>query len=223
MDCILLAAGVGKRLGEIIPKPLVRLGGKPILIHTLEKLSKKETIKKIIITYPSEHKEEYKKILKKYFVCLEKIALVEGGETRQESVAKALEKIDSKYVLIHEAARPNVTLSLIDKVIKTEGDCIIPVTSIPFTVVGGKNKIEKIFKRDELKNVQLPQKINTKILKEAHIESRKERKQFTDDSTLVYNYGTEVIYVEGEDTNIKITTKTDMKLMNLLMFPPEEL
>ncbi len=78
--------------------------------------------------------------------------------------------------------------------------------------------MERIFKRDVLKNIQLPQSFNTSILKESHEMARKDNLFFTDDSTLVHHYGHKVKFIQGEEKNIKITTPTDFMLAERIFF-----
>ncbi len=220
LDCIFLAAGIGKRMKKNVPKQLIRIGGKPILIYSLETLVKSGYFKNIIITYPEGYRQEYEKILSSYFVndALKKFILVKGGETRQESVFNGLKYVDTKRVLIHEAARPFLSLDLIKKVLSYSDAAVVPVISIPFTVAGGDEFMKKIFKRDELKNIQLPQVFDTPILLESHQKAREDKLIFTDDSTLVFYYGNKVRFVPGEETNIKITTPTDLLLAERILF-----
>ena len=220
IDVVFLAAGIGKRMKKKIPKQLIRIGGKPILIYSLETLIKSGNFRKIIITYPNNYKEEYEKILSSYFTddILNKFSLVMGGNTRQESVYNGLKHVNAERVLIHEAARPFVSLKLLKEVLAYDEPAVVPVVSIPFTVAGGDEFMRKIFKRDELKNIQLPQAFNTAILKEVHNKAREEKLIFTDDSTLVFHYGHKVRFIPGEDTNIKITTPTDLLLAEKILF-----
>ena len=218
IDCVFLAGGVGKRMKRDIPKQLIRVAGKPIMIYSLENLLKFLNCKKVIITYPKGYQKVYGDVLSYYFNNIDNFILVEGGKTRQESVYNALEYVNSNRVLIHEAARPFITKRLIDDLLNGSEDAVVPVINIPFTVASGKEYMNKIFKRDELKNVQLPQIFNSETLKAAHEKAKRDNLFFTDDSTLVFYYGHKVKFVEGEEMNIKITTNLDLLLMEKILF-----
>ena len=220
LDCIYLAAGIGRRMGKKIPKQLIRIGGKPIMVYSLETLVKSNLFSRIIITYPEGYMEEYKKIISHYFVR-DFFELVRGGETRQESVYNALQKVETDRVVIHEAARPFVTQNLLNRVISYEEDCVTPVINVKETVAAGYDYMNKIFKRDELKIIQLPQFFNTKILRNAHEMAYQKKLLFTDDSTLVHYFGYKVKFIEGEETNIKITTANDLLLAERILFSRE--
>lgn len=219
MDCIYLSAGMGHRLDKSIPKQLLRIGGKPIMIYSLEKIVGSGFFDKIIITYPRSFLGCFKEVISNYFTDDSMFEYVEGSsKTRQESVWNALKKVESDKVVIHEAARPLLSKKLLERVVLSGAKCVTPVITIPFTVVGGEDRITQLFKRDELKNVQLPQKYDVKILRESHKKTIDENMFFTDDSTLVYYYGNDVTFIDGEEINIKITTKEDLKIMGLMLF-----
>lgn len=218
INCIYLAAGIGKRLGLKIPKQLIRLGGKPIMLYSLEELVKSNFFDKIIVTYVESVLDEYKNIISQYFIDKLEFIYVKGGETRQESVYNAVRYATSERVLIHEASRPFITKNMLNTVLTGKGDCIVPVIDIPFTVAGGKEYMTQIFERDKLKNIQLPQVFNTKVLKNSHEMAKSKKFTSTDDSTIAFHFGYNVKFVPGSETNIKITTPSDLLLAEKILF-----
>lgn len=216
INCIFLAAGIGNRTGEKNPKQLTRTVGKPLLIYPLETLVESGFFNRIITTYPRNFLSEYKEIISKHGLA-KKIVYVEGGETRQESVYKALKFVETDRVAIHESSRPLLSMSLLKRVLFSNADCVTPVLNVPSTVVGGYEVMTKTFKRAELKYVQFPQVFNTQVLKTAHEKARKENLHFTEDSSLVFHYGNGVQFVEGERLSIKVVTQEDIFLIKCII------
>ncbi len=209
MDCIYLAAGVGKRLKKQIPKQFFKIGGKPILVFGLEILERIEWIDRILVTYNEGYKDEYLKIFSDYNIS--KVELVKGGNTRQESVYNALQKVKTENLLIHEAARPFIYQQFIENFLKfVDEDAVVPVIKIPFTVSEGDEYMTGILDREKLRNVQLPQMFKTEVLLDAHRKAIKENFNATEDSLLVFKYGGKVKFIEGYENNIKITTPLDI-------------
>jgi len=216
MDCILLAAGKGERARLNYPKQLMRLGGKPILIRILELFESIDEIDRVIVTVLPGKINDFTDIIHRYNIKKHKV--IEGGETRQKSVYKALLYAKSENVLIHEAARPFINKQFLMSIIMFAYDNIVPIVSVPFTLY---NKNTNSYpNRSEIVNVQLPQKFNTRLLKEAHLYFKKENKlDFTDDSSLFvarHNDDHPILYTLGLDENIKITTPLDIKVAEAL-------
>jgi len=210
MDFILLAGGVGKRMKKSIPKQLLLIGGKPIIIHTLERIDSIKEITQVIVTTPAEYIEQLTSLIERYKLKTH-IKVVEGGDSRQSSVKKGLEHVTSEQVIIHEAVRPFVTRDEFEGLIRAKEKNVTLGIDIPFTVLEGREKLEKILERSNLFNVQLPQKFVVDTLKKAHEMAEKEGKEFTEDASLLFYYlGEEVSVRKGTEYNIKITTPIDM-------------
>ena len=208
IDVVYLAGGKGVRAKLGYPKQFARLGGKPIMVHGLEILQKMVEIGRIILTYPKgEGPEETKAVIHPY-IEREDLLFVEGGSTRQKSVANALEWVETSEVLIMEAVRPFVTIDLIRRVIKEEGDVVTPWRTATSSVVTGNG----IFlNRDNVGEVQMPQKFNTEKLRKAHLMAQAGSRNFTDDASLVWKMlSIPPRLVEGLEVNMKITTPLDL-------------
>ena len=205
IDVIYLAAGQGKRAGLGYPKQYARLGGKPIMVHGLELLQAVDEVSSIIIADPPAQVEETAKIIASY-INGRKLIMTSGGPNRQQSVANALRLVTTEYVLVTEAVRPFITAELIRTVINTDGDFVTPWIRPLSTVVTRQGKY---LSRDEVGQVQMPQKYNTELLKTAHDCTY--LNSATDDAALVIQtLEIEPVLVSGIEENIKITTPLDL-------------
>ncbi|GIN85014.1 2-C-methyl-D-erythritol 4-phosphate cytidylyltransferase [Heyndrickxia sporothermodurans] len=213
---VLLSGGIGKRMQVNIPKQFLLLGGKPILVHVLEKIDSIKEIKEIIIPSPRDFIEKTEEIIRNYGFSTP-IYCIEGGETRQESVYAALKAAQFDQVVVHEAVRPFVTKEEFMELIHSNNENAIYGLDIPFTVLEGKDFIENNLVRDELINIQLPQKFNRNKLLYAHECAREERMEFTEDASLYFHYfKAEIRVLKGSDYNIKITKPVDRKIAEIL-------
>tara|TARA_B100001250_G_scaffold355313_1_gene329748 strand:+ start:1618 stop:2748 length:1131 start_codon:yes stop_codon:yes gene_type:complete len=214
MFLIILAAGKSKRFENTIPKQYTKLGNKTILEHSLDAFSDFKQIKKTIVVYNKKHKKYLKKI------NLKNVIRVTGGDTRQESTFRALNKIKNMYckkVLIHDSARPFPSKKLINKIISNikKNDAVIPIIKInDATKRVEKNVVFKNIKRDNLRTSQTPQGFTFKKIHEKHKNNSYE--QFDDDAALFTNDNEKVLCVNGDKKNFKITDKEDLKIFELL-------
>lgn len=208
---VLLSGGVGSRMHNAIPKQYMLLAGKPMIMHVLEKVDCLDSVKKIVIVCADEYRTSISLMLEQYGVRTP-VEYALAGETRQASVLSGLRRVETENVIIHEAARPFVTVEDYQKLIEDESENTIVGIDIPFTVVRGHECIEGILTRSELVNVQLPQKFKTKTILEAHLKAEKESRTFTEDASLLFYYNSKmkIKIIQGKDYNIKITTRMDM-------------
>lgn len=212
-SAILLAGGIGSRSGKEIPKQYALMRGKPMIAYGLELLASAEEIAEIVVTYPEGYESRTKQIAGTYLSGRNYgkiVKIVKGGESRQESVYLGLKACINDQVIIHEAARPLVKKDLLDDLLDCQNDSATLVYSVPFTVLTQKNGfISGSLNRDELVNIQLPQKFPRIPLFNCHESARKEMKDFTDDSSLFFYYGGKVAVVQGSAENVKITDWKD--------------
>ncbi len=223
---LITAAGKGTRLvGVGIPKQFLRVRGKPILIYSAESFNKNELIDEIYIVTSKEYIETVERICRQYGISKLK-AVVEGGQTRQESVfngvmaIKSNEANDDDVILIHDGARPLLDQFIINNNIKAcleygAVETVIPETD---TIIrsGNGQIVDEIADRNELFQVQTPQTFRFKIIFDAH-KRFEHLKLATDDAQLVHNSGKSVHLVNGNKKNIKITTIEDLNLMESLI------
>jgi D-ribitol-5-phosphate cytidylyltransferase len=207
---VVLAGGIGKRIGRPFPKQFLLLGGKPLIVHVLEKARAIDDIERVVITCPEAHLEATRELLANHRLG-DKFDCILGGTSRQESVYNglvALDGIDS--VLIHEAVRPLITVDTFRALMDAPDENVMYGTPISFTVIRGHDYVEGLLERSELVNVQLPQKFDRAKLLTAHETARRESATFTEDAGLFFHYtGEPVRILPGSDENIKITVPTD--------------
>jgi len=224
---IILAGGKGTRMGIVNqPKQFIDVYGKPIVVHTLEAFDIHEQIDAIAIVCLKEWQEEVKIWIRKYE--LNKVKwIVEGGETRQESVFNGLKAIKNDVrsddiVVIHDAARPLISNRIITENIegaKKYGavDTVIPSSD---TIIQSKDNeyISSIPIRNELYIGQTPQSFKYSVIWNAHKNANEETlKIATDDCRLVLSYGIDVHLVNGDKLNFKITTMEDLLLLKSII------
>ena len=208
---ILLAAGDSERLGSKIPKPFIKIGKKTLLEYSLIKFNKIRQIKKIIIVTNKKHSKFFKNI--KFNNCIK----IVGGKTRQESSYKALKhikknKIKCTNVLIHDSARPNFSVKLIERIINaSKRNAVIP--KIPMHDALKESIGKKILLNLPRKNffsTQTPQSFNFNEILDLH--SRNKALYKDDDLSLVQSLK-KVKFVNGEKNNFKITDQEDLSML----------
>ena len=197
-------------------KQLMRIGGRPMIIFSLERLRSHPQIDTIVITCPADRMDDIRKVVDDFAV--ENVTLVEGGRSRQESVLRALDAVTSSRVVVHEAARPMITHELLDRLLDVEADAVVPTWEVPFTVAVGDTVMRGEIDRSTLRNVQLPQIFDTDVLRAAHQEAVARGQDATEDSMMVFRMGREVRFVEGSPDNIKVTYPVDAYVVHALIF-----
>jgi 4-diphosphocytidyl-2-methyl-D-erithritol synthase len=214
---VVLAGGIGRRIGRPFPKQFLLLGGKPLLVHVLEKARAIPELEQVVITCPEAHLDETRQLLANHGFD-QRFRCIVGGATRQESVYEgltALEGIDS--VVIHEAVRPLVTTEEFRALIASPDENAMYGIPISFTVLRGHDYVEGLLDRDELVNVQLPQKFDRAKLLAAHEASRAAGTSFTEDASLFFHHsGERVRILPGSERNVKITVPSDIVMAEAL-------
>ena len=209
---IIVAGGSGKRFGSEVPKQFLQLDGKAVLMHSIEKFDKVGA--HIVVVLPAEHQQMWIDMCKESnFPVTHTIAT--GGRTRFESVKNGIAAIenlcDGDLVAVHDGVRPLASAQLINRGYDTaqQTGSAIPVVnpsdSIRQVLDGGSSKQ---LLRSSLRAVQTPQTFRAEWLLGAY--DVEESPLFTDDASVVESAGHRVTLVEGEATNIKITTPIDM-------------
>jgi 2-C-methyl-D-erythritol 4-phosphate cytidylyltransferase len=221
---IVTAAGSGTRFSrhskKETPKQFLRLINKPVILFPLLAMQKCKAISGIFITSAPEYFDYLHSLAVKNKIT--KLAgLVEGGSTRFESVKNAFEQIDaagSPLVMIHDAARPNINKTLMEKIIGAAnkyGEVIIG-SRLSETIKREKNGyISETLNRENLWAIQTPQIFRYKTLKDSYRKTRKN--DFTDEASLVEAAGYKVKIIEGTRGNIKITTPEDLDFLKKIM------
>ncbi len=210
-SCVLLAGGNGKRMQNTTPKQYLLLAGKPIIMHNLERVDAVDDIDEVIIVCERGYIPYIKDLLVSYNLK-NRYVFAEAGESRQQSVYNGLKEVSNASVLIHEAARPFVTKEDFQRIIEEEEPNVSYSYPIPFTVLKGKDYVEEILNRTELVNIQLPQKFDTALIREAHRKAAEENLHFTEDAGLLKQMcpDARIRLIKGSANNIKITEPIDL-------------
>jgi len=218
---IVPAAGKGRRLKSKIDKPYIRLYGKPIIAHTLSRLSANKHISEIIIAVKKEKLAHFRRDIINRFK-IKKARAVAGGRERIDSVYSALKEVSKEidYILIHDGIRPFITHSLIDASLKaaiSNGASVIAVPVKPTLKYVGRNRyIQYTPDRRDYWEAQTPQVFRRDLIEKAYRKIGRKRVNMTDDSMLVEYIGVKPKIVLGSYGNIKITTKEDLELAKIL-------
>ena len=211
---IILAAGDSKRFKSPIPKPYHCVNNITLLEHSIKSFNGIKEIKKTIVVFNNKHKKYLNKLR------LKNIIKITGGENRQESTFKALNKIkkmNCTKVLIHDSARPDPSKKMINKIIfyLKKKHAVIPlIKSNDAAKRYKKNSIFKNIKRDTLGFAQTPQGFTYKKIYEKHLKNI--NYSFDDDAALFTNDNEKVFTTEGSKRNMKITEKEDLEIFKSL-------
>ncbi|MDY6802546.1 MAG: 2-C-methyl-D-erythritol 4-phosphate cytidylyltransferase [Cyanobacteriota bacterium] len=222
MHLLIPAAGMGRRMGSSRNKLLLTLQGKPLLAWTLAAAAASESISWIGIVGQPVDFPDFKEIMAN-LAWEGPIELIEGGATRQESVCNGLLALppEAERVLIHDGARCLVTPELFDRCATTILDCEGLIAAIPvkdtIKVVDESGLIKNTPDRKNLWAAQTPQAFEVKLLKECHSKGRSLGWEVTDDAALFEKCGLPVKIVEGEETNLKITTTVDLTVAEFIL------
>lgn len=217
VSVILPAAGLGTRMSKTAKKQFLQLDGAPILIHTLRRFASIESVGEIIVACRAEDMEDVRGMLDGAHVA-KPVRLVEGGDSRQESVEHALATVAEgvDLVAVHDAVRPFADEAMIRKVIaeaEEHGAAIVGIVPVDTVKQVHLTKIQTTISRDRLVLAQTPQVFKTALLQRAFAKAREDGFIGTDESSLVERLDeVEVHVVPGSDRNIKITKPTDLDL-----------
>ena len=222
---IIVAAGSGTRFGGDTPKQFLEIGGKPLLVHTLEKFQNCADIDEIILVLSANETTNFKKITANYNLTKLKY-IVAGGKTRAESVFNGLNSVDesAKIVAVHDGARPFVSCEEISAAIEKANEigaaCLVSaVTDTIKQIADGK--IVTTIERTNLRRALTPQTFRREILQRAFANADL-NESTTDECFLVEKLGCEIAVVEGSAKNIKITTREDWKFAELFLKENED-
>ena len=216
---IIVAGGKGLRMGGDIPKQFLPVGGKPVLMRTIEAFYAFDSSIHIILVLPVSQQAYWKDLCETYHFAL-RHDIADGGETRFHSVKNGLALIPSTggIVGVHDGVRPFVAQSVIKECYEQAAQlqAVVPVTEVVETVRfiredGGSETVP----RDRYKLVQTPQVFTVDLLKKAYAQEY--IPLFTDDASVVEHCGATVHLVKGNRENIKLTTPFDLKVAEALL------
>lgn len=214
---LIVAGGKGLRMGSDLPKQFLPVGGKPVLMRTLEAFYQFDAAMHLILVLPKEQQAYWRQLCSDYqFVINHRI--VDGGETRFHSVKNGLAFVSgSGLVGVHDGVRPFVSQEVIGRCydMAEVRKAVIPVVDIVETVRRLTAEGSETVNRNDYKLVQTPQVFDAGLLKQAYAQEF--TPLFTDDASVVEAMGVPVCLVEGNRENIKITTPFDLKVAATLL------
>lgn len=226
---VILAGGTGSRMGSAdMPKQFLEIKSKPILNHTIEKFLPNPAFEKIIVLSPKAWIGHTKEIIRKYTGSNNRIAVIEGGITRNETIMNAIAFIEREYglnddtiIVTHDSVRPFVTHRIIEENIeatKKYGACDTVIPATDTIVEGSDGRISCIPDRSRMYQGQTPQSFKAKQLRDAYMSLNDgEKAILTDAAKILVMKGMDVHLVQGETYNIKITYPYDLRIARSLL------
>lgn len=229
---VLLAGGIGKRMGTAVPKQFLKVDGKPIIVHSIENFQRNRQIDKIIVVCLKEWMGRVKEMVRTY--SLTKVEwFVEGGATSHDSIRNGVfflrDKVDSTdFIIVHDAVRPVLPQKAIDEVIRVaheKGNASSSIACHPPIVhtedfESGITDVD----RDHVMLTASPQAFQYALALKCYEQAEREhRHDFAFTSSLLIHCRERVFFAKGTTCNIKITTKADIALFGALLKVPEEL
>ncbi len=227
---VVLAGGIGARMGNVEkPKQFLELGGKPIIIHTIEKFAVHPGFDEVLVLSPRAWVTYTQDIVRKFIPPVRKVTVLQGGDTRNETIMNAIRYIEEQgdldeetVIVTHDSVRPFVTHRILEENIRYAReygacDTVIPATD---TIVESKDntRITDIPNRKYMYQGQTPQSFRAKKLKEQYEALNEEEKAIlTDACKIMVLKGEHVHLVQGEVFNIKITYPYDITVAKALL------
>ena len=220
---IIVAGGSGLRMGAGIPKQFLPLGGRPVLLRTMEAIAAAVPEAETVVVLPAAHIGTLHELCER-FGCTVRYRATAGGASRFESVEAGLKALpdDCSLIAVHDGVRPLVTADMIRRGL----DCartnrtavpVIPVTDTIREVAadGSSHTID----RSKLRAVQTPQIFDGELLRRAYRDAAamNDKSRFTDDASVVEDFGTAISLYEGSRENLKLTTPADMTIAEAIL------
>jgi 2-C-methyl-D-erythritol 4-phosphate cytidylyltransferase len=218
---IIVAGGSGTRFGAELPKQFLELGGKPILMRSIEAFANSGNCPvDVIVTLPSDQMDLWQRLCDRYGFDVPH-RVVPGGETRWHSVKHALDSMgdvnEVDIIAVHDGVRPMVTADVICRTIAAarRDGAAIPVVALNDSVRQVVGEASHALDRSALRAVQTPQAFDARLLLDAY--SLPYQPTFTDDASVVEQLGHPITLVEGDPHNLKITRPMDLALAEYLL------
>lgn len=217
---VIVAGGKGLRMGGDVPKQFLLLGGKPVLMRTIERFHAFDAQLQIILVLPPNQQGYWDELCLAHHFKLPYL-LADGGATRFESVRNGLALIPNDaqgVVAVHDGVRPMVSVKVIERcfAMACKAQAVIPVTPVVETLRQiMPDGVSQTVNRDAYRLVQTPQTFDLQLLKQAYQQPYSTA--FTDDASVVEALGMQITMVEGNKENIKITTPFDLDVCERLL------
>lgn len=222
--CVLIAAaGMSNRMRSAVNKTFLKIDGKPVLAHAIERFEQATEVDDVILIARAEEVQYVKREIVRMYGYRKVRAIVPGGDTRQRSIASGLRHVrdDIDIIMTHDGARPFIRLDTIRRAlgeVLEKRACVVGVPvkdTIKSVADDGSSTVRWTPKRSLLWAAQSPQIFFAEDLRRAYAHSEREGIEATDDASLVEKIGISVSMVLGDYDNIKITTPEDMVLAEL--------
>ncbi len=217
------AAGRGERLGPGEPKALREISGVPMLVYAVSALASARSIDLVVVAAPPRDVDSVAAMLSQQSFS-DKVTVVAGGDTRQESVARALIALplDVDVVLVHDAARPLVPVELVSAVVasvRAGNPAVVPGLAVTDTIkeINNQGDVVATIDRNSLRAIQTPQGFNRELLQRAHAQLDESQGIFTDDAGLIEAMGVRVKVIEGHVEAMKITRPFDLAIAETII------
>ncbi|MCD8328947.1 MAG: 2-C-methyl-D-erythritol 4-phosphate cytidylyltransferase [Ruminococcus sp.] len=214
---VIAAGGSGSRMGASLPKQYIKIGGEPIIIHTLRQFTACD-FDRILALVPIDYVKYTTELLKEYEIS--GVTVISGGKTRNDTILKAISflreqgELDASTILLtHDSVRPFVTRRIIEEnleVCTSSGTCTTAIPATDTIVMGGE-EVEEIFDRSKMQLVQTPQTFKALRFEEIYSSLTDEQKELATDCTRLFTLAGEKVYtVSGDMANIKLTYQSDI-------------
>jgi 2-C-methyl-D-erythritol 4-phosphate cytidylyltransferase len=213
---IITAGGIGKRMESELPKQFLRLGNKPVLLHTLERFFAFDPTAQLLLTLPKDWVSYWQTILDDYNIQIPH-ELVDGGLERFHSIQNALDKCTGDQIAIHDGVRPLVSLATIERCFTglNNATAVVPVMGLKDSIRTGVFEKSESVDRTQYFLVHTPQCFEAKTIKKAYLQGFNPR--FTDDASVVEAIGVCPLLVLSNEENIKITSPIDLKILSAIL------
>ncbi len=221
---IVPAAGIGSRMQSEVPKQYLQVLGKPVIEHTLERLLSCERVAGVVVSI-SRHDQEWQKTA---YAHHEKVATVHGGAERMYSVYNALNylqrehAVQDDFVLVHDAARPCVSVQDIEKLMqycmdKNTGAILASASVDTLKKVDASSRIESTLRREQVWRAQTPQMFRLSVLQQSIELMMRNNQVAGDEAEAIEQAGFPVYVVEGSEQNMKLTRPEDFPLIENIL------
>lgn len=215
---VIVAGGSGTRMQTELPKQFLLLNGKPVIMHTISAFLASPQKPEILVVLNEQHVGLWEILCEQYSFNI-KHRLVNGGNTRFDSVKAALDLIEEESVIaIHDAVRPLIDPEIIMasyQLALEKGNAVVAVPSKDSVRLQTQNGVSKSLKRNDVFMVQTPQTFQSKIIKAAYQQPYDEH--FTDDASVAEHSGEQINLLHGDQDNFKITFPTDLRVAEMIL------
>jgi 2-C-methyl-D-erythritol 4-phosphate cytidylyltransferase len=217
---VLVAAGASSRLGGTELKQFRWIAGKPMLLHSLQLFHERRDVAMVVCVLPRQYAGDPPPWI--FQSDVDRLLIAAGGRERGESVLHGLEDLPDqvRIVVVHDAARPLVTMDVIDRVVAEARAGRGAVAALPVAdtlkEVNAEGRVVRTIARDGLWRAQTPQAFPRAMIERAYAEARRTRSYATDCAALCEQQGFEVAVVRGSERAAKVTEETDFALVEAM-------